>query len=74
MSEQELKVHLNIGGPRGWTTACGIESSSFIDQAKAEDHWQVDCKRCRRKLPESSKDDLDFDEEAEEAADASYGA
>jgi hypothetical protein len=44
------KTHLNIGGPRGWTTACGIESSSFIDQHKIADYDEVDCKRCLKAM------------------------
>lgn len=42
----EPKTHLNVGGPRGWTTACGIESSSFVDKHPADEHYAVDCKRC----------------------------
>jgi hypothetical protein len=50
MQEPEPKVHLNVGGPRGWTTACGIESSSFVDKDKKEDHFMVDCKRCLKSM------------------------
>lgn len=42
----EPKLHFNVGGPRGWTTACGIESASF------DEKWDdVDCKRCLRSRP-----------------------
>lgn len=54
MSEQQTrapKVHLNVGGPRGWTTACGIESSSFVDQHLVEEHDEVDCRRCLQRMP-----------------------
>jgi hypothetical protein len=44
------KTHLNVGGPRGWTTACGIESSSFVDLHKPEEHVDIDCKRCLRAM------------------------
>jgi hypothetical protein len=47
MSETEPKLHLNVGGPRGWTTACGIESASFVDEHESED---VDCKRCLKAM------------------------
>jgi hypothetical protein len=41
MTEDRRKWHFNIGGPRGWTAACGIESSSFVSK------WdEVDCQRC----------------------------
>src|SRR5690348_16556745 len=38
------KTHFNVGGPRGWTTACGIESRSFVD--KPTEWNEVDCCRC----------------------------
>ena len=47
---KEPKIHFNVGGQRGWTTACGIESSSFVEKL---DEWdEVDCKRCLRKRPD----------------------
>jgi hypothetical protein len=42
---REPKTHLNVGGPRGWTTACGIESHSFVTERDAD---EVDCSRCRK--------------------------
>lgn len=50
MTEPQTKCHLNVGGPRGWTTACGIESSDFVDQHKVDDHFMVDCKRCLKAM------------------------
>lgn len=50
MTDRQMKVHLNVGGPRGWTTACGIESASFVDQHLVEDHDEVDCRRCLQAL------------------------
>lgn len=46
IDDDNRKWHLNVGGPRGWTTACGIESSSFIDAHKHDEHFMIDCKRC----------------------------
>lgn len=43
--ERELRWHLNVGGPRGWTTACGIESASFVRDDEVE---EVDCRRCQQ--------------------------
>jgi hypothetical protein len=45
----EERTHFNVGGPRGWTAACGIESSSFV--GKPEDWDDVDCRRCMKKRP-----------------------
>lgn len=43
MADEDGPYHLNIGGPRGWTTACGIESASFVSDNDLEG---VDCGRC----------------------------
>ena len=54
MADKDKAVHLNVGGLRGWTTACGIESSSFVDQHLVDEHEDVTCKRCLKameKLP-----------------------
>lgn len=50
MSAAEIaaKLHWNIGGPRGWTTACGIESASFVEHD--DEREGVTCKRCLRAL------------------------
>ena len=46
----EPRTHFNIGGARGWTTACGMESHSFVDM-NAE--WaQVDCAKCLKRRRE----------------------
>lgn len=47
MMVDDPKTHLNVGGSRGWTTACGIESSSFVDQNNGQDD-EVDCKKCQK--------------------------
>lgn len=52
--EREPKLHFNVGGPRGWTTACGIESSSFTDKPSEWD--EVDCQRCLKKRPDEYAD------------------
>lgn len=41
---REEKLHINVGGPRGWTTACGISSANFVD--KMDELEDVDCERC----------------------------
>jgi hypothetical protein len=54
MTEREPKLHLNVGGPRGWTTACGIESSSFVDQHKTDEHEDIDCRRCLKVMEKNN--------------------
>jgi hypothetical protein len=41
-------LHWNAGGPKGWTTACGIESANFVEHR--QDRNQVTCQRCVRSL------------------------
>lgn len=54
---KEPKIHLNVGGPRGWTTACGIESASFVDQHLTDEHDQINCERCLAAIAKATPSD-----------------